>query len=263
MESVFGMYRQGDCVALPFLRPLVFLALSIFLMSTAANAAATSNEVGAQQMEKDRSAPNESGNANEVLQFAGVRSGSVVLDLVPHRLSAAHSFADKAGTSGHVYVFVPSEADAYLKAKYPNGLPTSDPAHANISYIHTSLAKVVAPQYLDVIWVGGSYHDFHNKFFALKNIYAVNHAAFELLKPGGVFVVMDNAAARGSGLRDTETLHRIDEEQVKREVLAAGFEFAGESRVLRSAADDHTSQVSDADVGAETDVFLLKFRKPD
>lgn len=201
--------------------------------------------------------------ATQLSNFSGVKSGSVVLDLVPHKLGFSHSFADKVGSNGHVYIFVPSEADAYLKAKYPNGLPTSDPGHSNISYVHASLAKVVAPQYLDVAWVGGSYHDFHNAFFALKDIGAVNRAVFGLLKPGGVFVVMDNAAAAGSGLGDTEGLHRIDEAQVKREIVAAGFKFVGESRILRNAADDHTSQVSDADVGAKTDVFLLKFRKPD
>jgi predicted methyltransferase len=201
--------------------------------------------------------------ATQLLNFSEVKLGSVVLDLVPHKLAFSHNLADKVGSDGHVYIFVPSEADAYLKAKYPNGLPTGDPDQPDISYVHASLAKVVAPQYLDVVWVGGSYHDFHNKFFALKDIGEVNRAVFGLLKPGGLFVVMDNAAAAGSGLRDTDSLHRIDEKQVMREILAAGFKSVGESRVLRNASDNHTSQVSDADVGAKTDVFLLKFRKPD
>ena len=52
-----------------------------------------------------------------------------------------------------------------------------------------------------------------------------NKAVFESLKPGGTYIVIDHSAAKGAALRDTSTLHRIDEESVKTEVKAAGFEY--------------------------------------
>jgi predicted methyltransferase len=88
----------------------------------------------------------------------------------------------------------------------------------------------------------------------------VNKALLQALKPGGILMIEDHAAAPGSGARDTETLHRIDPEQVKREVLAAGFEFVGASEVLRNAADPHTSTAHE--MHDQTDRFLFKFRKP-
>lgn len=48
-------------------------------------------------------------------------------------------------------------------------------------------------------------------------------------EPGGRCVVIGHAPAAGSGLRDTNTMHRIDEASVKSEVEAAGFKLEGES----------------------------------
>jgi len=80
------------------------------------------------------------------------------------------------------------------------------------------------------------------------------------LKPGGVLMIEDHAAKPGSGARDTATLHRIDVEQVKKEVTDAGFLFVGESQVLRTADDPHTAKAHE--MHDKTDRFLLKFRKP-
>jgi predicted methyltransferase len=74
--------------------------------------------------------------------------------------------------------------------------------------------------------------------------------------------VLDHAAEAGSGSRDTNTLHRIDEETVKQEVTAAGFKLVGESDALRNKADPRTAKVFDADIRGHTDQFMLKFRKP-
>ncbi len=63
-------------------------------------------------------------------------------------------------------------------------------------------------------------------------------------------------------MRDTETLHRIDEAVVKKEVMAAGFKLAGESNVLRNKDDTHTLKVFDPSIRHKTDQFILIFRKP-
>jgi predicted methyltransferase len=90
----------------------------------------------------------------------------------------------------------------------------------------------------------------------------VDRAAYASLKPGGVYLVLDHAAAPGSGLRDTSTLHRIDEAAVKQEVESAGFKFDGESPVLRNKSDDHTQKVFEGSVKGKTDQFILRFVKP-
>jgi predicted methyltransferase len=90
----------------------------------------------------------------------------------------------------------------------------------------------------------------------------VDKAFFDSLKPGGLLIIVDHAAADGSGTRDTDTLHRIDIETVKREVLAAGFVLESESDILRNPGDPRTASVFDAAIKGKTDQFVLKFRKP-
>ena len=85
---------------------------------------------------------------------------------------------------------------------------------------------------------------------------------FDALKPGGLFVVIDHVAPAGSGLADTDTLHRIDPAVVKKEVEAAGFVFDGESNALRNPADPHTKAVFDKSIRGHTDQFIYRFRKP-
>ena len=122
--------------------------------------------------------------------------------------------------------------------------------------------KLTAPESLDLVWTSQNYHDLHDSFAKPADLALVNKAVFNALKRGGLYVVLDHAAEKGSGLRDTETLHRIDEATVKQEVLAAGFRLTGESNVLRNAEDAHTLKVFDPAIRHKTDQFILIFRKP-
>jgi hypothetical protein len=71
----------------------------------------------------------------------------------------------------------------------------------------------------------------------------------------------------GSGLRDVETLHRIDEDAVKQEITAAGFKFDGESNVLRNPVDARDWNASpkaaaDTKKRGTSDRFIFRFVKP-
>jgi predicted methyltransferase len=116
----------------------------------------------------------------------------------------------------------------------------ADPAYKNVSVILSLLPSFAAPEKLDLVFTAQNYHDMHDKFMGPADLSVVNRQIYKSLKPGGVFLVLDHSAEPGSGLRDTETLHRIDAETVKREVTAAGFIFEGESRVLRDPSDTRT-----------------------
>jgi predicted methyltransferase len=90
---------------------------------------------------------------------------------------------------------------------------------------------------------------------------ALNKLAYRSLKPGGIFIITDHAAAAGSGAANTSDLHRIDPALVRKEVEAAGFTFVGESKVIANPADTHTLKVFDPAIRGHTDQFALKFRK--
>ena len=86
-----------------------------------------------------------------------------------------------------------------------------------------------------------------------------------MLKSGGRYAVCDSSAKPGSGLETTEQLHRIDEQVVRTEVLAVGFQFESEGDFLRNPSDardwNASPMVADARRGTR-DRFCLMFRKP-
>jgi len=226
----------------------------------------------------------------EVIAFAGLKRGDKVADFMPGKGYFTKIFCNVVGDNGHVYaISVPKPASSpNTKSVEDKSATPSLGACANVTAItlqsrnypapkkynssddpggvyeyyesRMPVESFVAPEPLDMIWTAENYHDLHNKNFGLPNMQWVDTALLAALKPGGVLIVEDHAAANGSGARDTATLHRIDVEQVKKEVTNAGFEFVAESRVLRSADDPHTAKAHD--LHDKTDRFLLKFRRP-
>ncbi|MEO1250795.1 MAG: class I SAM-dependent methyltransferase [Pseudomonadota bacterium] len=87
--------------------------------------------------------------------------------------------------------------------------------------------------------------------------------AYRVLKPGGVFIIMDHAAPAGAPSSTGNDFHRIDPAIVKRLAEGAGFELIEESDILRNPNDDFTKGVFDPAVRRQTDRFLLKYRKPE
>jgi predicted methyltransferase len=128
-----------------------------------------------------------------------------------------------------------------------------------VQVIITNFATIANPEPLDLVWTSQNYHDMHNPGRNL-DINAANKAVYGALKPGGLYVVLDHQSEKGVDF-DAQK-HRIDMAKVKSEVLAAGFEFVGESNVLDNPADDGTKGVFDAAIRGKTDQFILKFRKP-
>ena len=90
----------------------------------------------------------------------------------------------------------------------------------------------------------------------------MNLRVFEVLKPGGLYVIPDHAAADGAGISVSGSLHRIEAAELRRQVEAAGFVFEGESTAVGNPADDHTVTVFDPAIRGHTDRFVYRFRKP-
>jgi predicted methyltransferase len=199
----------------------------------------------------------------DMIAFAGIKPGSRVMDMIPGTGYFTHIFAKVVGDKGYVYAYTPSELDPIIQKRYPGTDPTKQfLAYSNVAVLHAPINKLTAPESLDVVWTSQNYHDLHDPFFAPADVAVINKAVYNVLKPGGYYIILDHAAADGSGLRDTNTLHRIDEATVKQEVEAAGFKLVGESKVLRNPKDPRDKLVFDPSIRHHTDQFILKFMKP-
>jgi predicted methyltransferase len=202
----------------------------------------------------------------EMATFARIKPGQTVVDLIPGRGYFTRVFSQAVGPKGTVIAFIPD----VFAAKFPKaveGFKTieAEPAYKNVKVTVASVANIAPANSVDRIWTSQNYHDLHNQKDnegAPADVVGVNKAIFAALKPGGIYVVLDHSAVAGSGLRDTETMHRIDEASVKSEVLAAGFKFDGISKILANPADDRSKGVFDPAIRGKTDQFILRFVKP-
>jgi predicted methyltransferase len=194
------------------------------------------------------------------LAFAGVKPGMSVLELAPGKGYFTRLLSAAVGPTGKVF--------AVSSPPRPGAPPpaieaiAADPHYSNVRAVvkKTNTEPLVLPEKMDLVWTSQNYHDFHN--FQDIDIATINKRVFDALKPGGIYLVLDHSAESGSGARDTNTLHRIDEDTVKQEVEAAGFKLVGESNILRNKADTRTAKVFDPSIRGHTDQFILKFSKP-
>jgi predicted methyltransferase len=197
----------------------------------------------------------------EILAFAGVKPGDKVVDFMMGGGYFTDILSPAVGPQGKVYAYQSSEFVAY-RAAYADEQKAAVAGRSNTVPLTAPLSAVGLPDGLDLVLTVQNYHDLHLKPFPAGTAASVNAQVFKALKPGGVYLVVDHAAAAGAPLSVADTLHRIDPAIVKQEVQAAGFKFEGESPVLRDAADDHTANVFTPAIRGKTDQFVYKFRKP-
>lgn len=199
----------------------------------------------------------------ELATFAQIKPGDIVVDLIPGSGYFTRVFSRIVGPRGHVYAIWPNEyiTDDAEDVALMQAL-AKDPHYGNVTILTQPGAKFAVPVPADVVWTSQNYHDYPDKFMGRIDPKVLNDAVFKALKPGGVFVIVDHVAEAGSGMRDTDTLHRIDPQIVKKQVVAAGFKFDGETAVLRNPADDHKKKVFDDAIRGHTDQFAFRFRKP-
>ena len=198
-----------------------------------------------------------------VMEFTQVKPGQKVLELVPGSGYWTRVFSAIVGPSGHVYTVWPSEMAKFSAKSFSNWqILVAKPPYANVSLLQEPAASLTVPSPVDLVFTSQNYHDYHDPFMGSPDMAAFDKQVFAALKPGGLFVVIDHAAPAGSGISDTNTLHRIDPAVVKTEVEGAGFVFDGESAALHNPADPHTAKVFDKSIRGHTDQFIYRFRKP-
>ena len=203
---------------------------------------------------------------SELIRFARVDAGSTVIDVYPGDGDWTRLFSDVVGPEGRVISFVPAEV-AHFKND-PVGLMRTlaeEPGRDNVEAVSADLVAIAeATQPADVLWLHLFYHDLHTALMQAKGGTAAqfNRAVYERLKPGGSYVIVDHAAAAGTGTSVAPTLHRIDPASVRKEVEAAGFVLDAESTLLANTDDPHAAKVFDPAIKGETDRFAYRFVKP-
>lgn len=199
----------------------------------------------------------------ELLAFIGVKPGWRVAELGAGGGYTSELLARAVGPSGVVYG---QNTPAILQrfAEKPWSERLAKPVMKNVVRADREFDDPLPKEAhdLDAVVIVLFYHD---TVWQKVDRDKMNHAILAALKPGGEYVIVDHSARAGSGIADTQTLHRIDEPVVKDEVTRAGFKLVSEADFLRNPQDPRDWSTSPRVAGERrgtSDRFVLKFVKP-
>lgn len=200
----------------------------------------------------------------QLLAFLGVKPGMKVGELVAGRGYTTELLARAVSPGGTVYAENPPFALQKFVGK-PWGERLERPVNKDVVRCDRDLEDPFPPEVkdLDLVVTYANYHDAVGLF--KTNTAKMNAAVFAALKPGGRYAVIDSSARPGTGAADVETLHRIDEAYVKKDVEAAGFKLERSDDFMRNPNDPRDWNASPNAAGEKrgtSDRFALLFVKP-
>jgi predicted methyltransferase len=193
-----------------------------------------------------------------LLAFAGVKPGMKVLEVGAGAGYSAELLARSLGPQGTVYAHNSPEAiERFIKTRFDER--AAKPVMGNVVKLIRAFDDPVPGEVrgFNLVTMLYEYHDTPSMGIDRAKM---NRRIFDVLKPGGIFVVVDHAAKAGADIGVGKTLHRIDEALVREEIEAAGFKFVAAADFLRQADDPRDASSSRATF--RVDAFALKFVKP-
>jgi predicted methyltransferase len=105
-----------------------------------------------------------------------------------------------------------------------------------------------------------TFRNYHN--FGEQGRAAMNKAAFDALKPGGTYAVVDHTARHMEPANDSNR-RRIDPVKAIHEIQEAGFVFVDYADLHHREDDELEYEVGARSVSGNTDRWTLKFMKPE
>jgi predicted methyltransferase len=197
----------------------------------------------------------------QVMAFFGVKPGMQVADIWAGGGATTELLARIVGPTGKVYSQNSEFPEKFKKAETTWKGRLKEPGMGNVVEVTKAFDAPdllpVAPGSLDAVFINLNYHDL---FDVGADPDKFNAAVLRTLKPGGVFGIVDNSAQASSGTRDTNALHRIDEDFVVKQVEKDGFKLVATSDVLRNPKDPRTEPFWK--INHTQDRFILMFVKP-
>jgi len=253
----------------------VFLASSLLFFSNTSAWAQESNlahMLTNSERPDDDKARDDTRRPAEVLAFLGIDEGMTVIDVFAIGGYYTEVMAIAVGSNGKV---ISHNAPRLMsRENIVESIGARRDRHGNIEVlvnnlidgVQTTATTDIGPHFTDPSAYAGrvdaaitalNMHDFVRS--GEESAQALLTSIYTMLKPGGVFGVIDH---RGVDGYDNEALHRITDEELREQLVKAGFVVEAESDILSNPLDDHSLHMRDESLSRNTDRILVRARKP-
>lgn len=210
--------------------------------------------------ESDR-ARDEGRRPADVVEFLGIVQGMRVIDIVAAGGYYTEVLSLAVGDEGQVVAHNPPAVLQFRDGANEKAISARLAGNrlANVTRLNKNFADLVPEDGpFDAGITALNFHDIYNRRGPEETVGVLKTIA-GLLKPGGVFGIIDHIGEAGA---DNAALHRIEISKVLETIDAAGLIVESDSDLLRNETDDHSLLVFDESVRGKTDRFLLKIRTP-
>ena len=197
----------------------------------------------------------------DVVEFLGIESGMSVIDVIAAGGYYTEVLSLAVGADGRVVAQNPQAVLEFREGANEKAISArlADNRLPNVSRVNGGFDEVsTADGQFDAALTALNFHDLYNGR-GPETALAILQAIHGLLKPGGVFGIIDHAGVADA---DNASLHRIERSKAVETAEAAGFVVEAQSDLLANADDDHTQGVFAEGLRGHTDRFLLRLRKP-
>jgi len=198
----------------------------------------------------------------ETLKFFGFRDDTKVIELLPGggwytkllapTLAENGEFFVAMGTGSVSKSLIGKEGMDFLSIINDNANIRKEKGDRFYSVDKFDLAE----KDVDMIFTFRNYHN-----FSFEGRKIMNNAAFDALKSGGIYAVVDHTRRHMQEL-DKENGRRIDPVLAIKEIQDAGFVLVDYSTMHARSNDALKYEVGHKDVTGQTDRFTIKFKKP-
>jgi predicted methyltransferase len=184
--------------------------LAVLLFVGAAHAATVQEAIDDPQRPNSDREDDDRRHPVEIMTFAGVTSGEVILEIGAGRGYTTELTSRMVGAGGKVFAHAISP-DRLIGNRLPNVVVVpSEPE----DFAARLTAAGITPGSIDRILAFFSLHDGYQG--AAEEMQAYYRTLHELLKPNGVFVVLDNSATPGTGLASVPNRRGVSQERYPR-----------------------------------------------
>ena len=197
----------------------------------------------------------------DIVEFLGIEPGMRVLDVIAAGGYYTEVLSLAVGPGGHVVAQNPPVILEMREGANEKAISArlADDRLPNVSRMNSDLEDIAADAgTFDAAITALNFHDIYNSR-GPETALATLQAIYSLLKPGGVFGIIDHVGVAGA---DNSALHRVEKSVAIETAKAAGFVVDGDANILANPADDHTQGVFAEGLRGNTDRFVLKLGKP-
>jgi predicted methyltransferase len=200
----------------------------------------------------------------EVLRASGIKPGMQVADFFAADGYYSELLSYVVGPKGHVLLLNNPPYDKFANNAWKERIEKqhlSNVEHRSVDPAAMQLkdasldAVIMVKVYHDLYWV-----DPENGWPKIDVPPVLDQIA-RALKPGGILLVVDHSAKPGSGGSVAGSLHRIDEQFMRKDFESHGFKFVRKSDVLRKPNDPRDQVSYKPPIVGQTDRFVYVFHK--